>query len=141
MIPSQKQTIGLLVAVALFILGCKPSETTPAATDRIALGASQSARLGSNVSVRVHVIQDSRCPANLTCIWGGEAKVSLALSKSGDSHTLELILGRSGAKRSDSTQIALSGKTYKVILREVNPYPVSPATGPPPTAVIQVTKL
>ncbi len=139
MIPSKKQVIGLLIASVLFVVACKPSQTTP--TDRVALGVSQSARLSSNVTVRIDAIQDGRCPANFNCIWGGEAKVGLVLSKGSKTHTLDLILGRSSAKRADSTQISLSGQTYTVILREVNPYPVLPASGQPQTAVVQVTRL
>ncbi|GAB3781088.1 hypothetical protein GCM10028818_34500 [Spirosoma horti] len=100
--------------------------------------------MGSDVVVRADSIQDSRCPLNATCVWAGQAKVKLLVSKNSDSTAVRLSLGAdpgSTNKRPDSTTVSLKNETYKVILREVNPFPGSASTTQPQTAVVQVTKL
>lgn len=105
----------------------------------------QSGRLSSGVAVRVDSIQDSRCPTGVTCIWAGQARVRMLLTKDQDSTTVALTLGPniSGnyGKRLDSTSVSLSNEAYKVILQEVNPYPTTMNESQPKTAVVQVTKI
>lgn len=142
MLKSMKQLSGLLILGALLFSACKSSETTP--SDSISIGLHQSGRLGSDVVVRADSIEDSRCPLNATCIWAGQAKVKLLLSKNSDSTAVRLSLGAdpgSMNKRPDSTTVSLKNETYKVILREVNPFPGSTTTTKPQTAVVQVSKL
>lgn len=133
---------GLLIVGSLFFSACKSSDTTP--SDSISVGLYQSGRLGSAIVVRVDSIQDSRCPFNADCIWAGQAKVKLLLTKNSDSAVVRLSLGAdpgSTNRRPDSTSVSLMNERYKVILREVNPYPGSLSTPQPQTAVVQVSKL
>ncbi|GAB3722916.1 hypothetical protein [Spirosoma lituiforme] len=144
MLYSIKRLSGLLVIGTLLFSACKSSDTTP--SDSISLGLHQSGRLSSDILVRADSIQDSRCPinANVVCLWGGQAKVHLMLSKNSDSTAVRLSLGAdpgSTNKRPDSTTVSLRNETYKVILREVNPYPDLNKIGQPQTAVVQVSKL
>lgn len=45
----------------------------------------------SKLSVRfVELVEDSRCPADVQCIWAGNAKIKIRVSKSGRSHDLTL---------------------------------------------------
>lgn len=79
------------------------------------------------------VISDSRCPANLVCIWQGMAEVQLTLIKHSNTHVFKLALS------SDTT---LAG--YKIELLELNPYPGLPPTIPPSNEIrakVKVTKL
>lgn len=145
MVQFTKQLSGLLIPGILFFAACKSSDTLP--TNSVLLGMNQSARLSSGVSVRVDSIQDSRCPQDprVYCVWAGEARVKLSLSENNDSTSIGLILEpnpKSGnAKRMDSTNVTLSNKTYKVILREVNPRPSLANQDLPKTAVVEVTAL
>lgn len=138
-----KKTLSGLLFVGTFVFAaCQHANTDP--TDQVSLGLHQSARIGTDVTVRVDSIQESRCPANATCIWAGQAKVKMLLSANQDSTTVRLSLGAdpgSTNKRPDSTNVTLSSQTYKVILREVNPYPGTQSGNQPQTAVVQVTKL
>ncbi|AUD05703.1 hypothetical protein CWM47_29990 [Spirosoma pollinicola] len=141
MLNSMKRLSGLLIVGTVLFSACKSSNTSP--TDSISLGLHQSGRLGSEIVVRVDSIQDSRCPLNVTCIWAGQAKVKFLLSKDTDSTAVRLSLGAdpgSSNKRPDSTTVSLNSERYKVILREVNPYPGSTTTNQPQTTVVQVTK-
>lgn len=133
---------GFLVVGTILFSACKSNETTP--TDSLSLGLHQSGRLGSDVVVRVDSIQDSRCPVNVVCVWAGQAKVNLSLKKDSDSTAVRLSLGAdpgSTNKRPDSTTVSLKSETYKVILREVNPFPGTTSSTQPQTAVVQVTKI
>jgi len=132
-----------LFLVAVFFAACKPSATTPA--DTIAVRLRQSGLLASEVVVRVDSIQDSRCPTGTTCVWAGQARVTLLLSKNMDSTTVRLALepgiNQDKAARSDSTSVSLNSEQFNVILRDVTPYPTVPAQNQTPTAVVQVTRL
>ncbi len=45
----------------------------------------------SRLSVKfVELIEDSRCPVDTNCIWAGNAKIKLRVSKNGRSHDLTL---------------------------------------------------
>lgn len=138
-----KQLSGLLIIGSLFFSACKSTETVP--TTSVTLSLHQAARLSSGVAVRADSIQDSRCPTGVACIWAGQARVRLLLTKDQDSTTVGLALGpdiKEGYnKRLDSTSVVLSNESYKVILREVNPYPTTTNMAEPKTALVQVTKL
>ena len=139
---SMKRLSGLLVIGALLFSACKSSDTSP--SDSISIGLHQSGRLGSDVVVRADSIQDSRCPLTVNCIWAGQAKVNLLVSKGTDSTTVHLSIGGnldSTNKRPDSTTVSLKNEPYKVILRAVNPYPRESFASQPKTAVVQVSKL
>ena len=143
MIPFTKQLSGLLITGAVLFTACHSSETRP--TDRVSVALHQSARLGSDVTVRADSIQDSRCPVNVNCIWAGNVRVKLLVSSINDSSVVRLGLGADPAgnvtKRPDSTNVTLNNSVYKVILRDVNPYPGTSTTNQPQTAIVQVTKI
>ena len=130
-----------LVATAIFA-ACRSAETLP--VDRVQLVTNQSARLASGVTVQVDAIQDSRCPEGVQCFVAGWVSVKTTLSKEPDQKQVSLTTGSSQQNglsfRPDSTGILLAGTTYKVILRDVTPYPKI-GSSEPKQALIQVTKL
>ncbi|WP_246859175.1 hypothetical protein [Spirosoma sp. KCTC 42546] len=138
-----KRLSGFLIVGTLLFSACKSSDTQP--SDLVSVGLHQSARLASDVVVRVDSIQDSRCPTGATCVWAGQAKVKMLLVKETDSTKVNLVIGASlnpdSTKRQDSTNVTLSNQTYKVILRDVYPYPTTSTQGQPQAAVVQVTKI
>ena len=143
MISLIKNGFGLFLAGITLFLSCKSSETPP--TDRVSVGLHQSARLSSEVVVRVDSIQDSRCPTGAYCIWAGMVRVKLLLSTANDSSVVQLSLGSypspNPPKRPDSTNATLDNSIYKVILRGVTAYPGYPSTNEPQMAIVQVTKI
>lgn len=135
-----KKSIALLTGGVLFVMACQQSGTSPA--ELVSLQRNQSARLSSDVTVRIDSIMDSRCPINVNCIWAGQASVALTLSKENATAATHLILGASTAagKRADSTTVLLASQTYIVILRNVTPYPGTGTTGQMQQAVVQVNR-
>ena len=70
------------------------------------------------------VIQDSRCPTKVTCIWQGQVIIGLDIIKNGKQvSTLMLTL----IPGSDALPIQFLDK-YTVTLKEVSPYPQSEQT-------------
>jgi hypothetical protein len=62
------------------------------------------------------VIEDSRCPRDVNCIWAGNAKVKLLVSKGKKrSQEVELNTGI------EPTTVSVFG--YEVSIKELTPYP------------------
>lgn len=82
----------------------------------------------------LNVLEDSRCPSDVTCIWQG--KTSLSFNMSQDLKT-EIILDT--YEQNNST---VFGK-YEVELIDVKPYPISTATinNEDYTAVLRISKI
>ncbi|MEH2082096.1 MAG: hypothetical protein V7K89_19615 [Nostoc sp.] len=80
------------------------------------------------------VIQDSRCPTNVTCIWQGQVIIGLDIIKNGkqvSTLTLTLIPGR------DPLPVQFLDK-YSVKLIQVSPYPISGKTIAPQDYIIKI---
>lgn len=59
----------------------------------VSAGIGETADLGGGLTVRLlAVVEDSRCPANVTCVWAGRLRVRAAIS--GVSGERELTLGQ-----------------------------------------------
>ena len=145
MVQLTKQLSGLLIVGTLSFAACQSSNVAPTDSTSLSLRVNQSARLSSGVAVRVDSIQDSRCPEGVTCVWAGQARVKMMLSKDSDSTTVGLILEpgvtAGSPKRQDSTNVLLSSQRYKVILLDVKPNPNTTNQDLPKTAVVEVTAL
>ncbi|NJW54261.1 hypothetical protein HC175_15225, partial [Salinimicrobium sp. CDJ15-91] len=62
------------------------------------------------------VISDSRCPKEVTCIWPGEAKVLLGITKNGNYSEKEIVIREGGAEISVA-------KDVFVQFSQLRPYP------------------
>lgn len=75
-------------------------------------------RVGGKVRLQLEEVQDSRCPDGVTCIWAGEAKVTILAQDEGEAqpHHLILTLDDQRANRGQTGKFAVQ-------LYAVNPYP------------------
>lgn len=55
------------------------AESAPLIITKMAIGKSM--QLGDYTIKFVEVIEDSRCPSDVTCVWAGEAKVKVLIHK------------------------------------------------------------
>ena len=56
----------------------------------------------SGLRVRfVELVEDSRCPADVNCIWAGNARIKVRVAKNG--HTEDIVLDTNGAKQYATT--------------------------------------
>ena len=81
-------------ALSLIALALAACATVPPASARPTAGLGQSARI-SDVAVRpISLIEDSRCPARVQCIWAGRVRILAQISAHGKRATRrEMILG------------------------------------------------
>ena len=83
-----KRTI-LLLLLPLALAGCVSYRTS---SDGIAR-----ARLGETVAVDgprvtpLKVLEDSRCPANVQCVWAGQVRLSIRIDLGSGSETREIV--------------------------------------------------
>lgn len=68
-------------------------------------------------------VEDSRCPAQVVCVWEGQVTVRLAVDPEGGGQELVLTRQHEGDERATAATAAL----YRVRLEGVDPYPVAVA--------------
>jgi hypothetical protein len=141
---SRNSIAAILIAALPLAYACKSTDLTP--TNRVTLAAYQSGRLQNDITIRVDSLLDSRCPEGGVCIWEGNAVVKATLTKEASQKQVRLVLGpdfvNGNRQKSDSTGVVLAGSTYKVILRDVTPYPkINQPSQTATQAVIEVSKL
>ncbi|CAF4269769.1 unnamed protein product [Adineta steineri] len=85
-------------------------------------------------TLHIYNIDDSRCAANATCFWAGEAKVKLLLSNNAGSSVVDLIVGK---KPQNSAQVTLGTTVYTITLDDVVPYPTIPMNSGASEALVQ----
>jgi len=80
--------------------------------------------VGTNPAIEitfVEVVQDSRCPADATCITGGQVRVLAEVKQGTDLFQYTLTLGDMLAGDINSITV----DAYVATLTEVNPYPLA----------------
>ena len=111
----------ILIFSLLLALG---AAQTPAGAGGVRLNKEFAVRLGQSATVRgaglraefVSVLEDSRCPKGVDCIWAGNGKISLRLAKAGRAPaTVEL--------NTDLEPKSASYLEYEVVLVKLAPYP------------------
>ncbi len=119
----------LFSVVLLFIFGCEKEESTLDAhfnldeTFTLKFGEEATCSCG-NLEVQFSdVIEDSRCPQNVECVWEGQVSVQISILDENNSElqTLEL------TKHLDDIAPATDTLgNYIYFLKEVLPYPLEP---------------
>ncbi|UJR11083.1 hypothetical protein I4U23_015265 [Adineta vaga] len=92
-------------------------------------------RVCGDVELQINSIQDSRCPANVMCIWAGQATVQVSLSNKVTSSIVDLVLG---AAAINVAEVTLGTNVYTVTLKNVVPYPGTGMNNKPKEAIVEV---
>ena len=112
-----------LIAALVFLSACSksPAASTTSANE-VLLELGQRAVLTGDIGVRfTKVVEDSRCPANVVCIWEGNARVELTFDgPEADSLNTN---GSSGPR-------SLTHKYLRLELVNLEPYPGTGSTDP-----------
>jgi len=88
------------------------------------------------------VLEDSRCPVNVTCVWEGRATVNLALTEGGRSGGVNLELpGGTGADDINRHR-TIEALGHRITLMALDPYPGTDGAenGAPPVATLKVER-
>lgn len=131
----------LLVAVATIVGACQksPSPAPPqqqgqASTREITLRVGETTFV-ENIEIRFGgVLEDSRCPVDVACVWAGNAQVALGVGpRRGTQGPTEQVL-------LNSTQGAKSGESWglRVTLVDLTPAPRSTQSIPPENYLIRL---
>lgn len=83
-----KKVITGLLFVAL-TAGAMPALAKQAQTVEVAINKEVTAKPGFRIRF-VELVEDSRCPVDVDCIWAGNAKIKVRVTKNGRSKVLEL---------------------------------------------------
>lgn len=115
-----------LLLLALFSISIFIAQETniqpPVIVAKIPLGST--VQFENTLVTFLKVIEDSRCPSDVTCIWAGQAKVSVSVTSNKETTEKELIFhGSSIGRESENTLFVSETKTY--IGYRLSPYPVS----------------
>ena len=99
--PTPMKTLLLAIAAGLLSACASVSDIPPSSTVALLPGAD--AALGTRAAVRFDAILDSRCPANVKCVWAGKIAYRFSLTGAGLPETFVL---DANAPRHDSTRFA-----------------------------------
>jgi len=78
------------------------------------------------VMISLVSLKDSRCPADVQCIWAGNAGIKIRISSgTGLVDSTELCLGQCDTKfkTADTAILRLRDLNYSVVLKSIDPYP------------------
>ena len=80
----------LPLAIALALSGCVSYHTASDGLVRAGLGESAALPNGARVTP-LQVLEDSRCPAGVQCVWAGQVRLSVRIDRNGTSSAAELV--------------------------------------------------
>jgi hypothetical protein len=106
----------LLASTTIVFAGKASSEEL-----KVKIGTSKTAKTGK-ISIKfVEVIEDSRCPEDANCIWAGNAKIKVTVSRNGrDRQTFEL---NTSLPNDNSGDHFISYNGLKITLIGLTPFP------------------
>ncbi len=120
-----RSVIALLV-ILVFVQACeKPDAKSLIGTIILTDKETQSVvHQGKNISITASDFKDSRCPINAQCVWQGYATVKLTFKDDVKEQDLTLCTGGCSVLSIPLPEtITLNGKTFKIKLEEITPYP------------------
>ena len=132
------RSLGL--ALALLALGCSsPTDPGPFREGTVVLQLGRSTEAGSDLRISfAQVVEDSRCPASVACIWQGNGAIRLDITTGAGSQSLRL---NTAGGPSYPQEVTAGGYTFKLV--ELQPAPQTPDPIPPQQyrATIRVTRV
>lgn len=127
-------------------VGQKPEKVKPGETFTLKKGVPvKITGINDPLTLELNTVTDSRCPANAVCVWLGFAKVSLSVANAVEQlQDVQLCIGdcRPDPVRSKhEMEILVGNSKYKLILKEVLPYPGTEEEGQEKTVRMAVEVL
>ena len=113
-----------LIVLAMFLFPACSSPTDPSdepvvsAAKTVTLQKGATAKVGALTLTFAEVVGDSRCPANVQCIWAGDGAIRVTLEA--DSQRGEVILHTHGG---DQFPKSARWRGYEITLEKLEPEP------------------
>ena len=101
----------ILTAVLLVLFGFGSFTAVSAKQpERILVKINGSATAKGGIKIKfVELVEDSRCPTDTNCIWAGNAKIKVRITKNGRSKDLEMNTGL------DPKEVFFAGYSFKLV--------------------------
>lgn len=118
--------LAIVILFSTFAFGQEDSAETPKIGVKIPIGKAIELK---GVSIKfLEVVEDSRCPTGVECIWAGRAIVKTAVTSNGKTEEKLLIFGevRRGEEKNSNL---FSSKEFAINGLMLNPYPTSESAG------------
>lgn len=109
-----------MLALTILASACTP-QLVLLEPGTLVLAPNQSASDGEVIVTFVEVVNDSRCPADATCMTSGFVQILLRVSDGSGTHDYTLTLG--DMAEGDVNSIIANG--YSIVLVDVQPYPLA----------------
>ncbi|MEP6848440.1 MAG: hypothetical protein ABI999_06265 [Acidobacteriota bacterium] len=124
----------LILAALMVFVGLV---TANAQSERVSVRVTQEkpSVLGKFSVKFLSVVDDSRCPISATCVWAGNAKIKIQLSKGRNGKEFELNTGI------QPSTIEYKGYKIKIVRLSPKPGEMTKAMGAKHTAVFEIAKL
>ncbi len=118
--------LAIIILFSTFAFGQEDSADTPKIAIKVAKGETIKVK---GVSIKfLEVVEDSRCPTGVTCIWAGRAVVKVEVTSNGNKEEKMMTFGE--IKRGEVKNTNLySSKEFSINGLMLNPYPTSESTG------------
>jgi hypothetical protein len=94
--------------------------TAPVIVAKIPLG--ETATFEGTTFTFESVMEDSRCPKDVTCVWEGEAKIRVVIETGSDRKVMQMIF-RGEHFGTDEENLLVETKTKKLFGYRLSPYP------------------
>ncbi|MBK5212731.1 MAG: hypothetical protein JJE55_03600 [Flavobacteriaceae bacterium] len=118
--------LAILILFSTFAFGQEDSTETPKIGVKLPMGETIVLK---GVSLKfLEVLEDSRCPTGVTCIWAGRARVKVAVTSNGKTEEKILTFGEVRPNEEKNTNL-YSSKEFAINGITLNPYPTSESTG------------
>ncbi|HET8803764.1 MAG TPA: hypothetical protein VFM72_04235 [Aequorivita sp.] len=118
--------LAIIILFSTFAFGQGDSAATPKIGIKVPQGETIVIK---GVSIKfLEVIEDSRCPTGVTCIWAGRAIVKVEVIANGKKEEKILTFGEVRPGEEKNTTLYNSGK-FAINGLTLNPYPNSESTG------------
>ena len=112
----------LLFFSTTMVVAQDETTTTPQIVIKVSLG--ETVNMGDIILEFVEVLEDSRCPKDVDCVWAGQARVKVVVSGDGIiKEQLDLVIG----KKNEYVIGSVNGFAIKAV--GLIPYPSTKNTG------------
>ncbi|AFL80773.1 hypothetical protein Aeqsu_1280 [Aequorivita sublithincola DSM 14238] len=118
--------LAIIILFSTFAFGQNDSAETPKIGVKVPQGEIVVIK---GVSIKfLEVLEDSRCPTGVTCIWAGRARVKVEITSEGKTEEKTLTFGEVRQGEEKNTNLFSSTK-FSINGLALNPYPTSESTG------------
>ncbi len=118
--------LAVIILFSTFAFGQEDSVEAPKIAVKVPIGETVVLK---GVSIKfLEVLEDSRCPKGVNCIWAGRARVKVEVTSKGKKEEKILTFGEVKPGEEKNTNL-FSSSNFAINGLTLNPYPTSESTG------------